>query len=672
MKCRQITKHLHAFIQGHCTPQVHRRVQRHLRICRVCEAELSELREIVDTLGDTVPVPNKPATAWERIHDRVMADLDTPVETWRSRVRAALAVWVFDPLTTAATRPSGRYAYAGLAVTVAMMVIGLYQGLQFHPQKTTSPAPHHASRPAMTAAVLRAQGPVKYRPGRGDGDTQPLSRMIVLKEKARIATGEGSVCLGLGPATGVEISGNSEVTVSSLRRDSICLFVHRGTVLARVEKRGAGQVFRVETPEGACRVVGTRFAVRMNPDTGGEGRHAVFSVQKGAIDVLPSAVRGEEVRVAAGERVRVGLDGAVVSDSAVIDMASFAALDSMLGLLGLRAEGREVHDGCLQVISKPAGASVCVDSTVWGQTPLFSIARPGTYTVTVTKEGYESWSQEITAPSSGTYHLSVSLKKRAVSRRAGVHKRHTANDPVELSLLRAGLAKQREGDRAEALRAFQMIIEQDSVSEEVRRKALMGAYEVCLADSSYEQALAYLNALVDGPRRDAGTERALVERARLKAGRFDDIGGATKDYVRCLVDYPNGSRFDEATEGFASVVHRIGHRWRARRAYQRHLDLFQKSAEGLKILSSLARIWEQRFDECALALPCYALIVQEYADSPEMEYALFGYADCLRRTGRMEKAIEAYELYARKFPSGPRIAEVSGHLRGHEATAGGD
>jgi tetratricopeptide (TPR) repeat protein len=338
----------------------------------------------------------------------------------------------------------------------------------------------------------------------------------------------------------------------------------------------------------------------------------------------------------------------------------------MLGLLGLRTAAPVRSEGRVQVVSEPEGALVRVDGVGWGRTPLFSLIRPGAYTVTVTKDGYESWTERITAPLSGTYHLSVSLKKSAERVRAAVaarRRRRAAGNPVEQSLLEAGRGKLRSGDHAEALRAFQMIIEQASVSEEIRREALEGAYELCLADSNYERALAYLNALADGERRDAKTERALVARARLKEDHLEDIGGATKDFVRCLVEYPNGSHFREATEGFAGIVHRIGHRWRARRAYQRHLDLFQKSPEGLKILGELARVWEERFDECALALPCYALIVQEYADSPEMELALFGYADCLRRTGRTDKAHEAYELYARKFPTGARIAAVREHLR---------
>ncbi|MBD3314913.1 MAG: PEGA domain-containing protein, partial [Chitinivibrionales bacterium] len=665
-------KLLNSYIQGLCTPSEHQRVTAHLRVCRVCTAELSELREVIETLGRAFPVPPKSDCAWRHIHDRVMDDLETPRQPWYRRVWETAHGTVTELPTTIWARRSLRYAYIGVPVMLLLVTILLFVAPGVRP--VGAPTVEHRT-PAtpesvlLSADVLRAQGAVRYYAKSYGEEREQRASAGVLEETSRITTAEGAtVYVGLGPGTGVVVAENSDLCLRSLHDDSVCLYLDKGTVLARVAKRKPGQVFRVETPDGACKVVGTRFAVQVYPGGSGKDGHAVFAVQKGAIDVFLTSGEQKRVRVANGERIRVAQDGTVRHDDAEFDSQAFAALDTLARIAALPAGDTPAGNGRLQVVSEPAGAAVHVDGAFWGVTPLLSLAQPGTHLVTVTKPGYEKWRRRITNPKTGTYHLSVTLDANPPPRPKKTAKKpirpRVAADPVDVSLLKTGQAKKRRGDRDQALQAFKMIIELDSTSENVRLEALEGAYKLCIADSNSQEALTYINALVAEGRDDERAQRALLARARLKANCIEDISGAIKDYMRYLLDYPHGRYFDEAARGFAEAVHRVGNGWRARRAYQRCLAVFQRSDEGLRILSTLARVWEVDYDECALALPCYAIIVQEYAETPEMEHALFGYGECLHRTGRPDKAIEAFELYSQKFPDGSQIAEVNDRLAG--------
>jgi PEGA domain/FecR protein len=193
-----------------------------------------------------------------------------------------------------------------------------------------------------------------------------------------LRTGQGRAVLALPMGSRVLSADDTELRVVSLEPGRVHLQLLRGEVLASVTKRRAGQVFVVETRAGRVVVKGTLFSVTVTPGAG-----ATVQVLKGQVRVEHA---GGALDLARGQIATLGAVS-TASRARPLDPAEWTRLRRQARLFALLGDGGRVG-AAVKVSSTPTGATVTLNGTKVGRTPLLTALRPGARKLTIRREGY--------------------------------------------------------------------------------------------------------------------------------------------------------------------------------------------------------------------------------------------------------------------------------------------
>ncbi|MDF1561621.1 MAG: FecR domain-containing protein [Deltaproteobacteria bacterium] len=256
------------YLEGELGERATAALRRHLRLCERCRTRHDEeiLRRRALT-GDP-----ESATAED---DRRMARLALAAVRREEPSSASLVALEPVPLTDPLVLlPRRAFLGGGAALALAASLL-LVWGLR---------------APAPIVAMMKAGSHLSV-----NGEAVDRTRPLALRAGDRLETagkGAGELELRAGGASGsLRIYPGTTLVLT----DASEVQLERGRVWSRVEPGPAG--FKVKTPEGEARVVGTSFVVEHEEESGTEVR-----VMKGVVDVH---AKGKAVKVQALERTRI-------------------------------------------------------------------------------------------------------------------------------------------------------------------------------------------------------------------------------------------------------------------------------------------------------------------------------------------------------------------------------
>ena len=321
----------------------------------------------------------------------------------------AAAAWPATPVPEA---PPARKASGRLGVAVALaasVLIGTIAGLLSHhysqpvgpAEPPTRMAGIHAPAPTQTPS-MPLQAKVLLQSGKATLDGTPMAAARTMKPGRVLRVATGQMVLQLPMGSKMLLRPRSTLGLTRLDGDLVRVHLQQGEVLARVTRRGPGQVFEVATPAGKVVVRGTYFSVRVS------GGQTLLSVLEGRVRVEE---RGGAIReLTGGQAITLGQGG--VRPVATADARAAAGQGRLLSLLGNGSRGASAR-----IISKPAGATVIVDGQAMGKTPLVAALYAGQHRLAVRRSGYRPARESLTLRPGDVllreYHLGRRLVARA-------------------------------------------------------------------------------------------------------------------------------------------------------------------------------------------------------------------------------------------------------------------
>ena len=462
---------------------------------------------------------------------------------------------------------------------------------------------------------------------------QILTTQSPIKSGKKVRTSENSALnFQVDKISSIDLMKNTSLEIVSCTEDVQVFKLEQGDLLAQVGKSSSGRVFRVETPNASCEIVGTRFSISVYQDTTFLQVISVLSVFEGRVKF--TAANGKEVFVDSGQFVKA------INDSC----GSAISFDQKAKTV----KTKSVY--AFQIITHPASALVEIDGQYAGITPLKGSALQGEHQISITRNGYRSWSGKINLSKTTNKKFEIALESEIIS----------PSDQAELTVVSALIES---GHIDSALYQLREIYLKSSVSDNLRAAALKKTAMCYKLSGKTHEAIATLESIVKGPFSDNYKESALFQIASLRSSEFSDYVGAIKDLQKYIKDYPEGIWAEEAHFNLAELLY-IQKNYRGSvSTYKRIISDYPNSSRISDALYSLAKIFSRDLDDCENALKLFGRVETDFPKCKFAEDAVFWKADCLLRQGRATQAIEEYGKYLSKYPEGKWVAEAGARIR---------
>lgn len=277
------------------------------------------------------------------------------------------------------------------AAAIAVIAGGMAVVSMMETEQTTTPAIPAVADASFSAESLLVAGEARV------GD-KPLVPGQVLEEGAVVTVDSGQVALALPSKINILLEKGSKVEFSKLNKDGYELSLKSGSVLASVDPKTPRPGFAVRTDAGTVMVTGTVFSVR----TG----------EQSDVRVLRGSVRLDEPgRAARSVKTRQGsvLGGDSLFEIPAADVKLLKQQSVTLDMLDV-ASG-----GSVTLNSDPSGASVYLDGSPIGSTPLTANVKAGSRSVEVSKRGHRTVRELVDVPSKGSLTRRFKLEAKPVA-----------------------------------------------------------------------------------------------------------------------------------------------------------------------------------------------------------------------------------------------------------------
>ena len=403
------------------TPEERAWRREHLSDCAHCRAEHRALALLA--LDD-----NNPAGAAPMLNELARRRLINQV------VARAVQPAAMQPPASAPARSSARRKLT--AALAASVLLGTTAALLAHQYGAPPEAPtrttlkiagthSHAPRPGPLAPVLAK---VLLQSGEATLDGAPMAAARTMEPGRTLRVATGQMVLQLPMGSKMLVKRHSTVGLEQLDADRVRVHLRQGELLAKVTRRRPGQEFEVQTPAGRVVVRGTYFSVRV------VGGSTMLSVLEGRVRVVE---QGGAIReLTAGQATTLGQSGVRPVSTAASNTA--ARQGRLLALLGNGSQGASAR-----VISKPAGATVTVDGTTLGKTPVVAALYAGQHKLSVRRAGYRPVRESLSLRPGDVllrdYHLGRRLVARLTPQAAPSSPAGTAPKPQDQAANRVRL-----------------------------------------------------------------------------------------------------------------------------------------------------------------------------------------------------------------------------------------
>jgi tetratricopeptide (TPR) repeat protein len=215
-------------------------------------------------------------------------------------------------------------------------------------------------RVAVARAILRA-GVV-----RSTGAKQRFAVGEILQTGQGVQVKAGRAAIQLPQGSIALLSADTEMRILRLDAKRVRLRLRSGTAVFSVTRRRRGQRFEVWAAGARFSVLGTVFAVAVQP---GGARLQVFRGK-----VAATGAHGAHLTVHRGQGVEVTRKRRRLRAQPLLEAKRAAGTENDLHLLNLLISRGAAQ---LAIHSRPAGATVRLDGVVLGTTPLEATVRPG-------------------------------------------------------------------------------------------------------------------------------------------------------------------------------------------------------------------------------------------------------------------------------------------------------
>lgn len=516
----------------------------HLASCEACRSELAMLEEL--RFDGTAPA----AEPMDELSRR-RAIIDIVAAAGQKAAQAAKPA--------RAGHRNRRWLWASGAVA-ACLVAGL--AVTLWPRPVRQPTRQATIEPRTVAAR------VLLRSGDALLERSPLRLDDRLRSGQCLESRSGRAALRLPLGSTLLVGADTELTLDRLSTDRVQLRLSRGELLASVTRCRERQVFEVRTPSGRITVKGTAFSLYATQN------YTALRVLRGVVVAQEPGRKPREVR-----------PGRLV----VLGKAVAASLSSRLGAAGQRRTARVLwllptadtahRHATLTLRTTPPGATVLVDSTPVGITPLAARLEPGQRRITVRLAGYDTVQESLALEPDAATDRHFELEPSRMAARRPKPREPSGPAPSTLpSLSPKRPAKAAPGPTVPTARA---LLERAQKHRAARRWSG--------ATRAYRELIRRHPATPEG-------RAALVSLGIIGLGPGRDTAGALRAFDRYLALTRQGDLAQEATYGRARALRRLGRanaeiatlrdflkRWpRALQAPQARKRLRKLAAKGVK------------------------------------------------------------------------------------------
>lgn len=479
----------------------------HLASCESCRSEHAVLEEL--RFDGTVPAaaPMDELTRRRAINDIVAAaGQESYVAAKPARFGRVNRRWIWA---------SGALA----ACLTFALAITFWPRSQPQPTTKTSPKP------------VAVAGRVLLRAGDALLDRSPLRLNDRLGPGHRLESRGGRAALRLPLGSTLLVGADTELSIDSLDNNRVKLRLARGELLASVTRRRDRQVFEVRTPSGRITVKGTAFSLYATQN------YTALRVLRGVVVAHEPGKAPREVR-----------PGRLV----VLGKAVAASLSPRLGAAGQRQTARVLwllptadtarRHATLNLRTAPPGATVLVDGTAVGITPLAARLEPGQRRITVELAGYDTVQESLPLKPDATTDRLFELKPSGASPRRPATRTDPGSSTPPASA-KVVPTRPANGKTAPAVPTARALLERAQNHRAARRWSG--------ASSAYRELIRRHPATPEG-------RAALVSLGIILLGPGRNTAGALRAFDRYLALTRRGDLAQEASYGRARALRRLG------------------------------------------------------------------------------------------------------------------
>ncbi len=635
MNCKYVQSHIQQYIDQAIDSPHAEAIGRHISQCNVCKHEYQSYTKLISLLK-TTDYPRLKEEEWQNIHKKVMNTISSLPQ--KKKIVSISFFSLFD----ASSIP--------LRALAALFVIGLISLAVF-----VIPGRLHIGKSSVTIVKEESYPRVVALNGNvytlQESNGQSLSKDTV---KGDVVLQPGKLLeTDLNASAHIKVDNNSVIKVGQHSRfiikdcasNKMIVKLTNGDMAASIGKRSQDQLFRVETPNAFCEVIGTRFNIATQHDDFRDRYITTLRVEEGTVKF---GCEKSQVFITEGSAIAVFGDSLGIPTS--ID-------DPLINQLT-----KEPGRGIFTITSTPSEALVLIDGIPSGFTPLYGSAPFGVHTVILIKKGFIRSRNTIVINAHQKAEMNIVLKQgfQPSTDSATVL---ASGSTLDNQLLIKATEQMIAGNYEEALEPLEKLINNENISPDIKAAAIYKAVTCNKYLNRYSVAVDLLKQLIEGNYSDDIRSNALFERASIYKNLLYDIPKASADFRNYTRNFKDGIWAEEALYSLAELLLQLQEYSEAAQIYKNYCDTYKKTDRTENSLYKLGIIYVNNLSEPQKALQTFNRLILEFPDTRFYEDAVFWSADCLLRLGLANRAIREFNAYIKRYPQGKWLTEVKRRLQ---------
>lgn len=618
MSCSNIKASLQDYIDHQVDVEMDDSIRFHLKECPDCQHEYRSYKKLITLLqeGD-VPLPS--AEQWTSIHNSILANL--PAQ--QPHKEKTFIHYHLFPFST----PLRKIAAALIISAIGFSVLFSY----FNMRSMVYPKVVAVDGTAFTVGSANSTTPIQ------------ISSNFTVAPGNTIQTDENSSLeIKIDNKSTIQLGNDSRCKVADIAKKKRVFNLQKGGLAAKVSKRKADELFRVETPNAYCEVIGTRFNVTTQYDNYFNRHITTLLVEEGTVEFGSPQ---HNMPVKAGYAV------VIFGDSLGIPTVGD---DTLIQLLRTHA-----GHGAFTITSTPAEADVFIDGDFAGRTPLFNHATFGMHSIRISRNGFKDYIDSIEIKADEPFIADLDLipaEDEIVSPEDYI----VFNDAT----LSKAVRLLNSGKVSEAITLLSSLVNKvtPSTSKSMVSTALYKLGTAYKLNGNYEAAVLTLSRIVDGPYPVRERGKALFQRATIHKTHLHNATEAIEDFKQYTSDFSKGIWQEEALYSLAELFHITNDYTNAAKTYTTFINNYSKTIHREKVLFTLGILYSNHLANMQRGISFYNRLLKEYPNSTYTEDALFWSANCLLRLGLSQKSADRFQMYLKRFPAGKWQSEATTHL----------
>ncbi|MBN1578095.1 MAG: FecR domain-containing protein [Chitinispirillaceae bacterium] len=635
MNCQYVQTNIQSFIDQTMDFNHTELIEEHLHECAACSREYQSYKKLIAALNEA-DYPKLNDQQWQAIHSSIIAAVSSPPQ----KKPVILSIPVFTLFN------SRYFPVSALAALIVVALISLAFLFPGHLRNQEMLGFNSEIYPKVVA--INGSGnafSMDVEPGNTTSRVPVYSDLTIPPGRSIETDHNASLQIQVDKRSTIQVGRNSNFSVAACAPKKTVLKLTNGDLAAQVGKRTPDQLFRIETPNAFCEVIGTRFNVTTQHDEFRDRFITSLTVQEGTVQFGSADAR---LYVEAGHSV------AIFGDSLGIPTLSNDPL--------IRQLQQEPGRGLFTITSKPLEALVLIDGIPSGFTPLSGTAPFGKHTVTCLKKGFSRWTGafEVEAHTKATLKFSLSTDPHSQNNTTTMLAANTTlDDPLLLSATELMIA----GNYEKALVSLSKLYNNTSIPPAIRASALNKASTCHKYLRNYTAAITMLQRIIEGDFSNDERGNALFERATIYQTLLHDAKNALNDFRRYTQEFRDGIWAKEAFFSSAELLYLRQDYNRAAGEYLNYCDIAGKTSRCENALYRVAIIYSNNLSDPKRAVNTFTRLLLEFPQTNFAEDAVFWSADCLLRMGTTNRAIHEFNRYIQRYPSGKWLTEAKTRLK---------